>query len=249
MSFSSLLKNKVVVITGGSRGLGKAMCECFARHGASIGFNYLSDSKSAEETVSGIELSGGKANAYQCSVTDEIELENWVKRVEDTIGSIDVLINNAGISQPLPIALVEPQDWDKVSEVNLKGQYMAVRAVLPGMIKRRKGVVLNIGSLAGLRLIEAPVHYSATKAGSKGFTEALCKEVARYNIRVNCLAPGLLSDGVGKSLPQHRLQNYINHIAMRRVGEPNEVAEFAAFLVSDKNSYMNGATVMMDGGF
>jgi NAD(P)-dependent dehydrogenase (short-subunit alcohol dehydrogenase family) len=135
-----------------------------------------------------------------------------------------------------------------VIDVNAKGQFLAARAVLRGMIRRRNGSILNIGSLAGVRLLEAPVHYSASKAAVKGFTEALSKEVARYNIRVNCLAPGLLEEGVAQNLPEHRLREYLKHVALHRKGALEEVAKFAAFLVSERNSYMNGATIIMDGG-
>ena len=116
------------------------------------------------------------------------------------------------------------------------------------MIRRKRGVILNIGSLAGVRMIEAPVHYCASKAAIKGLTEALAKEVARYGIRVLCLAPGLLEDGVGRNLPDHRLADYLKHCALGRLGDLDEVARFAAFLVSDANSYMSGETVVIDGG-
>jgi 3-oxoacyl-[acyl-carrier protein] reductase len=153
------------------------------------------------------------------------------------------------MSQPLPLPLMEEEDWDKVMDVNVKGQFLAAQAVLKGMIRRKSGVILNIGSLAGLRLIEAPVHYSTSKAAIHGFTQALSKEVARYQIRVNCLAPGLLEKGVGQNLPEHRLKEYLKYCALHRVGSMEEVAHCAAFLVSDKNSYMNGVTLLMDGGF
>jgi NAD(P)-dependent dehydrogenase (short-subunit alcohol dehydrogenase family) len=121
------------------------------------------------------------------------------------------------------------------------------RAVLRGMFRRKTGVILNLGSLAGVRMIEAPVHYYTSKAAIKGFTEALAKEVARHNVRVLCLAPGLLEDGVGRNLPDHKRDDYLHHCALGRVGTFAEVAEFAAFLVSDTNSYQSGATVVMDG--
>src|SRR4029078_7661033 len=121
------------------------------------------------------------------------------------------------------------------------------RAVLRGMIRRKRGVVLNVGSLVSARMMEAPGHYCASKAAIKGLSEALAKEVARHNVRVLCLAPGLLEDGVGRNLPEHKRDDYLRHCALGRVGTFAEVAEFAAFLVSDQNSYQNGATVIMDG--
>lgn len=116
------------------------------------------------------------------------------------------------------------------------------------MIRRKHGVILNIGSLAGVRLIEAPVHYAASKAAVIGYTQALAKELGRYNVRVNCLAPGLLEEGVGKSLPEHRLQEYLRHVPLRRLGTVEEIAQLAAFMVSDRSSYMHGETIVADGG-
>jgi 3-oxoacyl-[acyl-carrier protein] reductase len=243
-----MLKGKRALVTGASRGLGRALCEAFAAHGADVAFNYSSDRQGAQATLSAISAQMRKGLAFQSSVLDEAALNAMVKEIEEKWGGIDILVNNAGVSQPLPLPLMEESDWDLVMDVNAKGPFMVSRAVLRGMIRRRSGALLNIGSLAGLRLIESPVHYAASKAAIKGFTQALAKEVARYNIRVNCLAPGLLEEGVGQSLPEHRLKEYLRHVSLRRVGTLEEVARFAAFLVSERNSYMNGETILMDGG-
>jgi 3-oxoacyl-[acyl-carrier protein] reductase len=244
----SLLDGKRVLVTGGSRGLGRAICARFAAEGADVAFNYASDDEGAAETVAAIEETGRRARACKVSVLDAPGLTRMVRELEAAWEGIDVLVNNAAVSQPLPIALMEEDDWDLVMDVNAKGPFLVTRPVLQGMIRRKRGHVLNIGSLAGVRLIEAPIHYCASKAAVKGFTEALAKEVARYNVRVNCLAPGLLDEGVSRNLPEHRLREYLKHVALRRRGTLEEVARFAAFLVSDRNSYMNGATVVMDGG-
>jgi 3-oxoacyl-[acyl-carrier protein] reductase len=243
-----LLEGKRALITGGSRGLGRAFCTELSFEGADVAFNYSSDKEGAAETAESVEKNGHKSLGFQISILDFSGLNAMVKEIEQTWGGIDILINNAGISQPLPIALMEESDWDSVMDVNVKGQFLAARAVLRGMIRRKNGSILNIGSLAGVRLLEAPVHYSASKAAVKGFTEALSKEVARYKIRVNCLAPGLLEEGVAQNLPEHRLREYLKHVSLHRKGTLEEVAKFASFLVSDRNSYMNGATVIMDGG-
>ncbi|VAW81967.1 3-oxoacyl-[acyl-carrier protein] reductase [hydrothermal vent metagenome] len=248
MPFDAMLEHKNVLVTGGSRGLGQAICFYFAQSGANVAFNYRNDDVAAKDTLEKITNLQRKGAAYQCSVSNENDMNAMVKTIEKDFGLIDILINNAGVSEPLPIALMDAADWDKVMDVNSKGQFIAARAVLPGMIRRKSGVILNIGSLAGIRLIEAPVHYAASKAAAKGFTEALSKEVARYNIKVNCLAPGLLNEGVGQRLPEYRLKDYVNHVSLGRVGELEEVAKVAAFMVSDKNSYMNGETLLMDGG-
>src|SRR5581483_9791855 len=224
-----VLKGKRALVTGGSRGLGRAICAVLAEYGADVAFNYSGDQEGAEATLQAIRARERRARAFRASVLDEPALNAMVKNIEGDWGGIDILVNNAGVSQPLPLPLMEESDWDLVMDVNVKGQFLVSRAVLRGMIRRRAGALLNIGSLAGLRLIEAPVHYAASKAAIKGFTQALAKEVARYQIRVNCLAPGLLEEGVGQSLPEHRMKEYLRHVSLRRLGTLDEVARFAAF--------------------
>lgn len=237
------LHNQRVLVTGGSRGLGKALCETLARHGARVAFTYRRSEDEARELADAID-----GRAVQCDVQDEAATNAMVRALEKDWEGIDVLVNNAGVSQNLPLALLDVEDFDKVMGVNLRGAYITARAVLRGMIRRKSGVVLNVGSLAGVRMIEAPIHYCASKAAIVGMTNAMAKEVARHNVRVICLAPGLLEDGVGRNLPDHRLADYLKHNALGRVGTFAEVAELAAFLVSPKNSYMTGATIVQDGG-
>lgn len=248
MRYSQLLKDKRVFVTGGSRGLGKVLCQTAAQQGARVAFNYSKDASGALDTFNKIETHG-EGLRYQASVLDYAGLEQVVKDIESKWGGIDILINNAGISQPLPLALMDEDDWDLVMDTNVKGAFLTTKAFLRGMIRRKSGSILNIGSLAGIRLIEAPIHYSTSKAALKGFTQALAKEVGRYQIRVNCLAPGLLEGGVGDNLPEHRLKDFLRYVALHRRGTMEEVAKYAVFLASERNSYMNGATVLMDGGF
>lgn len=238
-----------VLITGGSRGLGRALVLQYALQGDHVEFTYSQDAASAQKTMDWVlEKAGKTVRAHRVSVLDRPGLEALVRDLEGRLGGVDVLINNAGVSQVLPLALMDEEDWDHVMDTNVKGTYLATRSVLRGMIRRKKGVILNIGSLAGMRLLEAPVHYCASKAAVSSFTEALSKEIARYGIRVLCLAPGLLEDGVAKNLPEKRLQEFLEQLALRRVGTLEEVAKCATFLTSDRSSYMNGTTVLMDGG-
>lgn len=243
-----LLEGKNVLVTGGARGLGRSLCVTMAREGANVAFNYSSDEKGATETYDEVSAFGFETVAIKASVIDIEAVNKMVKSVESKWGSIDILVNNAGISQILPMALLEEEDWDAVMDVNVKGTYLVTRATLRGMIRKRSGRILNIGSLAGMRLIESPVHYAASKAAIKGFTESLAKEMARYGITVNSIAPGLLEGGVGNNLPSYRLNDYLKHCTIGRLGEFHEVSEAAAFMVSDLNSYMNGYTLVMDGG-
>ncbi len=243
-----LLEGKRVLVTGGSRGLGRAFCEAFAAEGADVALSYTRDEASAAQTVEAIKASGRRGRAFCTSVLDVEATRAMIKAMEDDWGGVDVLVNNAGITQNLPLALLEEEDWDRVMDVNVKGTYLTSRAALRGMVRRKSGVILNIGSLAGARMFDAPIHYCASKAAIKGLTEALAKEVARHRIRVVCLAPGLLEDGLGRNLPPHRLDAYLHHCALGRVGRFDEVARFAAFLISDANAFMTGETVIMDGG-
>jgi 3-oxoacyl-[acyl-carrier protein] reductase len=249
LGFDRLLAGKRVFVTGASRGLGRAIALECARHGADVAFNFHHDADGAAHTAAEVQARGRRALAHQVSVLDPDGLQRAVKATEEAFGGgIDILVNNAGMSQPLPLALMEDADFDEVMNVNVKGTFVASRVVLRGMVRRRAGVILNIGSLAGARLLEAPVHYCASKAAVHGFTRALSKEMARFGVRVNALAPGLLEEGVGRSLPEHRLKDYLEHVSLGRVGTLAEVAAFAAFMVSDFNSYMNGEVVVMDGG-
>jgi NAD(P)-dependent dehydrogenase (short-subunit alcohol dehydrogenase family) len=242
-----LLDGRVALVTGGSRGLGRAIGLTLAREGAKVAFNYAQADEDALRTVADIAALGGYARAFKCSVLDREGLASMVKAIEADVGTVDVLVNNAGVGQVVPLALMEEADWDRLMDVNVKGTFLTTQAVLRGMIRKKHGRVLNISSLAGVKMMEAPVHYSAAKAAQKGFTEALAKEIGRYGITVNCLAPGVLEEGVSENLPQKRLDEYLKNCALHRVGTFAEVAEVVAFLVSDRNSYMNGATVVLDG--
>ena len=239
-----LLVGKRVLVTGGSRGLGRSICITFTAMGARIAFTYTRHEEEARAVLDACQ----SAESFRVSVLDSVATEAMVQKLEKAWGGIDILVNNAGITQTFPIALLEEEDWDRVMDVNVKGTFLTSKAVLPGMIRRKGGVILNIGSLAGSRMLEAPAHYCASKAAVKGLTQAMAKELARYRIRVLCLAPGLLEDGMGRNIPEHSLAEYLRHCALGRLGTLEETARCAAFMVSDLNSYMNGETIVMDGG-
>jgi NAD(P)-dependent dehydrogenase (short-subunit alcohol dehydrogenase family) len=242
------LENKRLLVTGGSRGLGRAIVLAAARHGARVAFSYAKNEAAANETRVAVEALGTQVLAFRANAWDGAETDAMVRAVEEAWGGIDVLVNNAAVTQNLPLALMEDDDFDHVMRVNVKGVFVTSRAVLRGMIRRKSGVIVNIGSLAGVRLIEAPIHYCASKAAVVGLTQAMSKEVARHNVRIVCLAPGLLEDGLGKNLPEHRLTDYLKHCAAGRVGTFDEVADACIFLASDDASYVLGATLLMDGG-
>ena len=244
-----LLAGKKALVTGGSRGLGRFFCTVFASHGADVAFSYRQDEQSAGETLKLIEAQNRCTKSFKACVTHLTDMEAMARSIEQLWGGIDILVNNAGISKQLPLGLMEEGDWVEMLDVNAKGTFFAAYAVLRGMIRRKKGTILNIGSIAGERITEAPVHYAASKAAVRGFTQALAKELTRYKIRVNCLSPGLLEGGMAGNLPDYKLGEYLKHVPLGRLGSFEEIAELAAFLVSDRNSYMNGAVVVADGGF
>jgi NAD(P)-dependent dehydrogenase (short-subunit alcohol dehydrogenase family) len=244
-----LLDGKRCIVTGGSRGLGLAITRAFARHGARVALTYKSDDASAEAAARGVAQAGGEAPlVFKGSVADAAHVKSTVEAVVSAWGGVDVLVNNAAITHVLPISLLEERDWDEVMDVNVKGVYLYSRAVLRHMIRRRAGSILNIGNFASERIIEAPIHYAASKSALRGLTEALAREVGRYAVRVNLLAPGMLDVGMAQGLPQHRQREYLDKCPMGRLGRADEVAEIAAFMVSDENTFMTGGKIVADGG-
>jgi NAD(P)-dependent dehydrogenase (short-subunit alcohol dehydrogenase family) len=243
-----LLEGKVAFVTGGSRGLGRSICDVMAREGADVAFNYSTNEDDARKTEELIAARGRRALPYVCSVLDAAALATTVQDIEAKAGRIDILVNNAGVSQAMPFPLIDEGDWDRVMDVNVKGTFLATQAVVRGMIRQKRGKILNISSLAGVTLIRAPVHYATAKAALQGFTTSLSKELARYGIHVNCLAPGLLDTGVAHAVTEDQKAEYLKHCSLGRLGTGEEIAELVAFLTSDRCSYLSGTTVIADGG-
>ena len=242
-----LCAGRVALVTGGSRGLGRAICLALASEGATVAFNYLKADADADATVALIEAAGGRASAHKVSVLDKPGLAELVRSLDRGHGKIDILVNNAGYGQVVPLALMEESDWDEMLDTHVKGAFLTTQAVLRIMVRERFGRVINVSSLAGIKMMQAPVHYATAKAALKGFTESLAKEVGRYGITVNCVAPGILDEGVSDHLPPARREEYLRHCALRRVGRLDEAADMIAFLASDRASYTNGATLVVDG--
>ena len=234
---------KTVLVTGGSGALGSAIVRNFRRNDDAVAFTFNKNREAAEALA---EETG--ATAFHADLTAARQVQDMVRQVLDQFDHIDVLVNNAGATQIMPFALIEEEDWDTVLAANLKTMFLVTREAARDMVGRRSGVIINIGSLAGHRLLDVPVHYATAKAGVSGFTLSLAKELARYNIRVNSVVPGLLDEGVGKMVPDKERAEYLNYCAAGRAGKTSEVAEVAVFLASDKASYMNAQNVFVDGG-
>jgi NAD(P)-dependent dehydrogenase (short-subunit alcohol dehydrogenase family) len=242
------LAGKRCLVTGGSRGLGLALGVAFARRGAKVAFTYSTSDADADDARATIAQAGAEPLVFKGSVADAAHVQATVAAIVRTWGGIDVLVNNAAVNQVLPIALLEESDWDALMAVNVKGVYLFSRTVLKGMIRARSGHILNVGSFASERSIDSPIHYAASKSALRGLTEAMAREVGRHGIQVNLLSPGLLDVGFSQALPQGRVDEYLRHCALRRLATAAEVAETAVFLVSDRNRFMTGAKIVLDGG-
>ncbi len=243
-----VLEGKRCLITGASRGLGRAIALAFASAGARVAFTFKTRASDADETRRLLEEVGASPLVFQGSVADPAHATATVDAVAKAWGGLDVLVNNAAIVQVLPIALLEVADWDAVMDVNVKGAYLFSRAALKPMIKARRGHILNVGSFGADRVMDAPVHYAASKAALHGFSQALAKEVGRFGVAVNSLVPGLLDVGLSGRLPPHRIKSYVEHCALGRLGRAEEIAALATWMASDENTFMSGAKVVIDGG-
>jgi NAD(P)-dependent dehydrogenase (short-subunit alcohol dehydrogenase family) len=235
--------DSVALVTGGSGAVGGAIVRRFSKDGFKVAFTFLHHHERAEKLQDETAALG-----FRADLTDRSQVKECVKKILDSFGLIDVLVNNAGLTQVMPFALIEEDDWDQILTANLKTMFLVTKEVVRSMISRKRGVVINIGSLAGHRLLDVPIHYATAKAGVSGFTLSLAKELSRYHIRVNEVVPGLLSKGVGQLVPEKEKAEYLRYCAAGRPGEPEEVAEVVAFLASEKAQYINAQRVFVDGG-
>ena len=245
---TAALAGKRCLVTGGSRGLGRAIAVAFAREGADVAFTYRARKDAATETERLIAAEGRRVLSFQGDVSDGAHAKAVLKELVTAWGGVDVLVNNAGVTEVLPIAMIDEGEWDQVIDSHVKGSYLFSRAALKSMIRQKSGVILSIGNFASGRVIESPVHYATAKAALRGFTEALAKEVGRHGIRVNLVAPGLLDTGLGKTLLPHRLDEYRAQAALGRTGTVEELATTCVFLASDAASFMTGVKLTVDGG-
>ena len=245
---SLLLEGKKALVTGGSRGLGKAICEIFAREGAEVAFNYNSNTTEAERTLHSLLKYGRRAISFMVSVTDRIGMRQMVKQVIEEFGRIDILVNNAAVNRGDNFVTMTERAWDTVVDTNVNGLYNVTKPVFKQMVRQRAGKILNISSIGALRSLPTSVHYATTKAAVNGFTKCLSREAANFGITVNAIAAGIFDTDLGQTLPEHFKQAYLGWCAAGRFGHPEELAEFAAFMASDRNSYMTGEVVVLDGG-
>ena len=246
-----MLADRIFVVTGGSGAIGSAIVRALAAQGAHVALTYRQGKDRAEALQSELVAQGRRCLVAAVEASDgkaANAIDAFASRVERELGPVDGLVNNLGSTQVLPFALIEEADWDEMLAVNLKGLFLFSRAFVRGMIRRKRGTVVNLGSLAGHRMLEVPVHYATAKAAVTGFTLALAKEVSRYGIRVNEVVPGLIKGGVGLNVTDRQLAAYNEHCSLGRPGRPEEVADLVAFLASDHASYINAQSINIDGG-
>ncbi len=240
-----MLKGKTAVVTGGSRGIGKAICLKFAENGADIAFLYAGNTVKAEETLKELEALGVKAKAYQCNVADADAVAAVVKEIVKDFGGIQILVNNAGITKDKLVPMMKTADFDAVIDTNLKGVFYMIKGVYPLFLKQKGGKIINISSVSGLTGNPGQANYSASKAGVVGLTKSVAKELASRGVCCNAIAPGFIATEMTEALENDALKEAI---PMKRFGEAEEVAKLALFLASEQSDYITGEVIRIDGG-
>ncbi len=242
------LEGKVALVTGASRGIGAAIANRLAMAGAKVAINYNTSAEAAAAVMRSIDEAGGTAMLVDADVSRQSDAENAVKSVVDNWGAIDILVNNAGINRDRLLLRMKPEDFDAVLDVNLRGAFLCTRYVMPHLIKKRHGRVINMSSVVGLSGNPGQANYAAAKAGLVGFTKAVAREVASRNVTVNALAPGYITTGMVEDLSDAKRKQILDRIPMGRFGSAEEVAETVAFLSSDGAGYITGQVITIDGG-
>jgi 3-oxoacyl-[acyl-carrier protein] reductase len=245
---SLLLEGKRAFITGGTRGIGAALCEVFAREGADVAFNYGSRDDLADEVRQKIEAHGRRARSFKVSVTDRFGMKHLTRELVTEWGGIDILINNAAINRGDNFATTTDRAWDEVIGTNVGSLFAVTKPIYKQMIRQRKGKILNITSIGAMRALPTAVHYATSKAAMIGFTKCLSREAGTFGVSVNAIAAGIFDTDLAHQLPERLLQMHDFWASAGRQGRPSELAEVAAFMVSDRNSFMNGEVVIVDGG-
>lgn len=243
------MNRKNVLITGAAKGIGKAAARLFASHGYNVIINYYHSEQEAFQLAAELSALGSKAVAFKANVADKQQVQAMVNEAFQAFGPIDILVNNAGIAKTSLFGDISEAEWDEILAVNLKGVFHCCQAVLPSMINRKQGRIINVSSIWGLVGGACEVHYSAAKAGVIGFTKALAKEVGPSNIQVNCIAPGVINTDMNSNLDSEEMHVLIENTPLMKIGTPEDVAHSIFFLASDKASFYTGQVFSPNGGF
>ena len=242
------MKESVALVTGGSRGIGRAICLELARLGAAVAVNYAGNEQAALETVEACRALGVEAEAFQADVADSAACEELVKAVKDRFGKLDILVNNAGITRDGLLMTAKAEDLDRVLDTNLKGAFFCMKAASKVMMRQRYGRIISMSSVVGLRGNPGQTNYAASKAGIIGLTKAAAKELASRGITVNAVAPGFIDTDMTAAMPEAAKTATLASIPMQRLGAPEDIAKAVAFLASDDAAYITGQVLAVDGG-
>jgi 3-oxoacyl-[acyl-carrier protein] reductase len=243
-----MFKNKTVLVTGASRGIGREVALAYANAGANVVVNYTSNPERAEAVVAEIKALGVNAMAIACDVSDDAAVEAMAETIESTFYPVDILVNNAGVTKDGLLIRMKDSDWDQVMDINLKGTYLCTKHFGKRMLKRKSGNIVNVTSVVGITGNAGQANYSASKAGVIGFTKSIAKEFASRQIRVNAVAPGFIATDMTEKLSEEVVASYKKAIPLGRMGLPEDVAKAVLFLSSEQSSYMTGQIITVDGG-
>ena len=243
-----MLENKVALVTGAGRGIGRAIAIALAKEGAEVIVNYNGSEERAKEVKQTIEENGGKASVYKCNVSDFEACETMIKDVVKEYGHLDILVNNAGITRDGLIMKMKEEDFDAVLNVNLKGTFNTIRHSARQMLKQRSGKIINISSVSGILGNAGQANYAASKAGVIGLTKTMARELGSRGITVNAIAPGFVDTEMTEVLSEEIRENACKQIILGRFGKPEDIANAAVFLASDKADYITGQVISVDGG-
>lgn len=243
-----MLKNKIALITGAGRGIGRAIAIALAKEGAEVVINYNGSEERAKEVKQTIEENGGKASIYKCNVSDFVACEAMIKDIVKEYGHLDILVNNAGITKDGLIMKMKEEDFDSVLNVNLKGTFNTIRHSARQMLKQRSGKIINISSVSGILGNVGQANYAASKAGVIGLTKTMARELGSRGITVNAIAPGFVDTEMTEVLSEEIRENACKQIILGRFGKPEDIANIAVFLASDKADYITGQVISVDGG-
>jgi 3-oxoacyl-[acyl-carrier protein] reductase len=243
-----LLENKTVLITGATRGIGKGIAETFAKQGAHVAFTFSSSVEAATALEKELAANGVKAKGYQSNAADFAAAQELAAAVLEEFGSIDVLINNAGITKDNLLMRISEEDFDKVIEINLKSVFNLTKAVIRPMMKQRSGSIINMSSVVGVQGNAGQTNYAASKAGMLGFTKSVALELGSRNIRCNAIAPGFIETEMTAKLDEKVVDGWRQAIPLKRGGAPEDIANACVFLASDMSAYITGQTLNVDGG-
>lgn len=244
----NLLKGKVVLITGASRGIGRAMAHKFAQEGAAVAFTYLSSVEKGQALEEELRVFGGQVNGYRSDASDHKAAEELVSQVIADFGKLDVLVNNAGITKDGLLMRMTEEQWDSVIAVNLKSVFNLTKAAIKPMMKAKVGSIINLTSVVGIRGNAGQANYAASKAGIIGFTKSVALELGSRNIRSNAIAPGFIETEMTGEINEKAIDEWKQQIPLKRGGQPEEVADCAVFLASDLSRYITGQVLQVDGG-